>query len=163
MDKLGSRPFDQIFPSILRMLCAKMCAQEIRATIPSPPDNSISHPEPTGKQQQGTLNQFSPPSLRRSTNFTPHLVWALPSPPKNPQIIPPPPVCIEKPCACTSALVEVALLQCMPYLAVPVSAPQTSCCCRKHFFSLMHAVLCCAYPPPGAWRRRPCRRYRRLL
>ena len=34
-----------------------MCAQELTVTFQSPTGNSISHPEPTRKQQHGTLFQ----------------------------------------------------------------------------------------------------------
>ena len=71
VDKFGSPPSHQTFPSIVRMLCAKMCAQEITVTIQSPPGNSISHPEPTGKQQQGTLYQILSSLLRRSFKSAP--------------------------------------------------------------------------------------------
>ena len=90
VDKFGSRPSYQISPSILRMLCAKMCAQEIAATIDSPQGNNMSHPKPTRKQQQGTLHQVFPSFLGRSANPPPlFLVWTLPK--KNPDYPPPPP------------------------------------------------------------------------
>ena len=47
VDKFGSHPSYQMFPSSLRMLCAKMCAQEITATIQSPPGNNSNQAEPT--------------------------------------------------------------------------------------------------------------------
>ena len=71
VNNLEALPRTNTFPSILRMRCAKMCAEELRVTIQSPPGNNISHPEPTRKQLQGTLYQNSPSLVRMSTKSSP--------------------------------------------------------------------------------------------
>ena len=90
LGKLGSPPSYQTFLSIFRMLCAKMCAQEIPVTIWNPTGNNISHPRPTRKHQQGTLYQkFSFISKKK---YKPPPPPNLDPPPKKPleQSAPPP-------------------------------------------------------------------------
>ena len=89
-EKFGGPPSDEPLPSIPRMLCAQMCAQDIAVTIQNPPGNNISHPEPTEKQQQGTLYQICLPFLRGSTNPAPLI--APPPKKKTSHLSPPPPL-----------------------------------------------------------------------
>ena len=69
VDEFGSPLSYQIFPSILRMLCAKMCAL-VTEIFQNPPRNRNNHPRGNNSKAQNF-----PSFLRSSTNIPPPQFW----------------------------------------------------------------------------------------